>query len=58
MSGAGEQLGALVPGSGSGSGSGSFDREPPGEGWQGWSLEDDIRDSSSVVNMINNKFSS
>lgn len=40
MSAAGEQLGALVPGSGSDSGSGSFGRESPGEGWQGWSLKD------------------
>lgn len=33
MSGVGEQLGVLVPGSVSGSGSGSSDLEPPGEGW-------------------------
>lgn len=40
MSGAGEQLGFVVLGSGSDSGSGSFEHEPPVEGRQGWFLKD------------------
>ena len=42
MSGAGEQLEFLAPGSvnGSGSGSGSFDHEPPEVGREGWFLKD------------------
>lgn len=40
MSGAGEKLGSLVPGSVSGFGSGNSDHEPPEVGREGWFLRD------------------